>query len=295
MRKDEIKLLKISVFFAVIILTSIIGAACYVHYKKYHYINRGRVIAMVGRNKIHEKDIETRLLFLSEKLGKDNIKPEELDKEMLRAILLESYSSHIFLKLAKEKKIDSDNDYKFLAKEYYERLVKEDYIKNYIYNSITDEDIEKKYQELVDIVKDKEERKISHILVKTEEEIIRIRNTILRRNNFERMAEQRSLDKASAMNGGSIGYVIKEELTIPEFADVAFLLKIGELSKPIQTKEGWHILRVDDVRGMMLKSLEDSKNDIYETLKSEKINDFLEKMLQNIEIDILIKTKEETE
>jgi parvulin-like peptidyl-prolyl isomerase len=293
MRKDEIRLLKISISSAIIILILMIGVVCYVYYKKYHYIDRGRIIATIGKYKIREKDIETRLLFISEKFDKDNVKPEELNKEMLKAIILESYSNNIFLKLAKEKKIHKNNNYKFLAKEYYERLIKEDYIRNYIYNDITDEDVEKKYQELVDLVKDKEERKISHILVKNEEEIVRVRNVILARNNFERMAEQRSLDKPSAINGGSIGYVIKEELTIPEFADVAFLLKIGELSKPIKTKEGWHILRVDDIREMMLKSFEDSKDDIRETLKSEKINAFLEEILKDIEIDVLIKTKDE--
>jgi peptidyl-prolyl cis-trans isomerase C len=93
--------------------------------------------------------------------------------------------------------------------------------------------------------------------------------------NFESVAERKSIDKASAAHGGSIGYVIKEQIAIPEFANIAFLLKEGEISKPIKTKEGWHIVKVNSVRMVQPRGYEASRGDILETLKKEKYNQFL--------------------
>ncbi|MDR1498909.1 MAG: peptidylprolyl isomerase [Rickettsiales bacterium] len=288
MRKSEIRILKISIFTATAVVIALICLFSYLHYKKYHYVDRGMVIAKINNKKIYEKDIETRMLVLAKGVGKKNLKMKELDEETLKALLLEGYVNKLFLKLAKkDKKIFDDNNHKFSAKEYHEGLIRRDYMAKYIFNSINEGEIKKKYEILIGTIKHKEERKISHILVETKEEADRVKNLILRRNNFEQMARQRSLDKASAANGGSLGYVMMEELTIPEFTSIAFLLKTGELSKPIQTKEGWHIIKVDDVRNVKTKSYNDSRDEILRSLEKEKFDNFLLNLLKDVKIEIV--------
>ena len=295
MRKDEKRILKISIFSAIFIEVLIIALLCFLHYKKYHYVDKGSIVAEIYGEKIYYKEIESRLNFLSYKFNNDSLKLEDLDKELLKALLLEQYINKKIMALAKEKNIYINNDFNFKSKEYYNNLVREQFLNDYVFNFLNNDKVLKdKYNELVELARGKEERKISHILVETEDEANRIRNTILRRNNFEYMAKNRSLDTATAINGGSLGYVIKEELQYPEFSNVAFLLKIDELSKPIQTKEGWHIIRVDDIRDIKVKSFEDSKEDIYNDLKQEKFDEFVDSIIDINNIDSNIKIFIET-
>mgnify|MGYP001027877704 CR=1 FL=1 len=285
MRKDEIKKLKIYITLSILTTISIICFFSYLHYKKYHYIDKGELVATINDFKIYKNDLQSRIDFLAGEMNRKNLKLEDLDPKVLKAILIEIYTNNMILKLAKEKKLFENNDFKFLAKEYHERLIKEAYIRKFVTDTVAENEIKEEYDRLVKIVENKEERKIRHILVSTEEEINRIRNTIIHKNNFEKMAELKSIDKPSAINGGNIGYVMKEEITIPEFADIAFLLKVGELSKPVQTKEGWHLIRVDDVRDIKMKSYKESRSNILDKLEKKRFSDFINSLLKNKNID----------
>ena len=285
MRKDEKRILKLAIFYFISFEILIASVLIYIHYRKYHYVPKGDIVAKIYGEKIYSKEIESRMDFLMEKFDNDNLTIENLDYEILKALLLEQYVDKKILELAKDKNIYNNPNYRFLANEYKDRLIVEDYLNNFVFNNIDDDTIKKRYDELLAITDGKEERKISHILVETEDEANRIRNTILRRNNFERMARTRSLDTATAIKDGSLGYVIKEELAYPEFSNVAFLLKKGEISKPIQTKEGWHLIRVDDIRNIQTKSFEDSKVDIYYDVRQETFDNFLKTIIDTDDID----------
>jgi parvulin-like peptidyl-prolyl isomerase len=269
MRKHEIKILKLCILIATLVLFALIFLGAYIHYRKYHFINRGKVIKVVGGHKVYEKDIESKLKFFG-----DGTKFDDLDNDIKTAILLEDYIREKIFKLAKqERKL---NELKFLRDEYYKQLVINYYIEDKLFKNITEKDVQNRYYELVERIKEKEEREIYHILLPTEEEARRTLNLILRSGNFENVAKRRSLDKISALNGGNIGYVIKEELDDPEFADVVFLLKEGEISKPIETKDGWHIIKVGNIRTVKPKTYEESKDDILKYLKQEKYDEFIE-------------------
>lgn len=94
---------------------------------------------------------------------------------------------------------------------------------------------------------DKMELKISHILVDTQEEILNIRKDIVdKKASFEQMAEQYSKCESKAQKG-DVGYNMRGKL-IKEFEDAAFKLKLRELSEPVKTKEGWHLIKVYDIK-----------------------------------------------
>ncbi|GHU26119.1 hypothetical protein FACS1894152_0070 [Bacilli bacterium] len=243
-------------------------------------------MAKINGIKIYKKDLEFFLPMFTEKIENENAKIEDLDSKTLESISMEVYLNKMVYKLALEDGVRADDDIKLFVREYYEKLIKDKFINKKIIDNIKEKDLEERYQKLTDMVKNREERKISHIVVKTEEEADRIRNMILRFNNFESMASQKSLDRESSVNGGSIGYVIKEKISIPEFAEIAFLLKIGELSRPIETKNGWHIVRVDDIRNMKTKSYEESREEVLEQVKQEKFDEFIDGMMHRPKIKL---------
>ena len=91
------------------------------------------------------------------------------------------------------------------------------------------------------------EVRASHVLVKTRKEAVKIKKEIEKGEiTFEDAAMQYSLCP-SGRNGGDLGYFNRKQM-VQQFADTAFDLKIGEISDPVGTKFGWHIIKTTGKR-----------------------------------------------
>lgn len=88
------------------------------------------------------------------------------------------------------------------------------------------------------------EVKASHILVETEEEAISLKEVIISGEAFEDVAAANSLCPSGA-NGGDLGFFGRGQM-VSEFEDAAFSLNVGELSDPVKTNFGWHLILVTD-------------------------------------------------
>lgn len=135
---------------------------------------------------------------------------------------------------------------------------------------VTDEEVKKYFDSNPDMFKlPSPEIKASHILVATEDEANKLLDEIKAGKDFAELAKQYSTDKASKDNGGDLGYFGKGTMD-PEFEKAAFALKQGEVSKPVKTQFGYHIIKVtgertslsfDDVKAYIKSNLESSKKD----------------------------------
>ena len=72
-----------------------------------------------------------------------------------------------------------------------------------------------------------------------------------------------------------------------DFANIAFILKKDEISKPLKTEHGWHIIKVEDIRKTELKSFNEIKDTVKQLLENDLINDFLIKMTRGVEINMI--------
>ena len=84
--------------------------------------------------------------------------------------------------------------------------------------------------------------KCSHILVEKQSEAIEILDKIKNGEKFGKMARQFSTDSGSAKRDGSLGYFGRGKM-VKEFENVAFALQTGEVSEPIKTQYGYHIIK----------------------------------------------------
>ncbi len=84
----------------------------------------------------------------------------------------------------------------------------------------------------------------SHILVKTQSQAIELKSRIDKGESFEELAKKYS-ECPSKANGGNLGYFERGQM-VPEFERAAFKLPVGEVSEPVQTQFGWHLIKVVD-------------------------------------------------
>lgn len=86
----------------------------------------------------------------------------------------------------------------------------------------------------------------SHLLVKTEEEAAKLREEILAGKDFAEVAAQVSLCP-SGRDGGDLGFFGKGQM-VREFEDACFSMEVGEVSNPIKTQFGYHLIKLTDTQ-----------------------------------------------
>ncbi|PQZ59903.1 MULTISPECIES: peptidylprolyl isomerase PrsA [Bacillus] len=139
-----------------------------------------------------------------------------------------------------------------------------------IKQSVTEKDVKDHY---------KPEIKASHILVSNENEAKEIKKKLDTGTSFEELAKQESQDFASKDNGGDLGYFGAGKMT-PEFEKAAYKLKPGQISNPVKSPNGYHIIKLTDKKD--LKPYDEVKDSIRKDLEEERIADpsFGQKLLQ---------------
>jgi peptidyl-prolyl cis-trans isomerase C len=112
--------------------------------------------------------------------------------------------------------------------------------------AMTDDALHKVYDEAVKQMPSQEEVHARHILVPTEDEAKDIETQLKNGADFATLAKQKSKDPGAA-DGGDLGYFTKDQM-VPEFAEAAFKLDKGQISDPVKTQFGWHIIKIEDKR-----------------------------------------------
>jgi peptidyl-prolyl cis-trans isomerase C len=144
-------------------------------------------------------------------------------------------------------------------------------IQNYIEkNPVTDAELKARYDSLASQFGGKEYH-LHHILVDNEQQAKDLIAKIKAGGDFEALAKQYSKDPGSAPQGGDLSWS-DPKAYVPEFADAALKLKKGEMTDvPVQTKFGWHIIRLDDTRAVQPPPLADVKDQLSKQLEQEKL------------------------
>ncbi|MEC4200625.1 peptidylprolyl isomerase PrsA [Bacillus paralicheniformis] len=140
---------------------------------------------------------------------------------------------------------------------------------------VTDDDVKEYYDGL------KGKIHLSHILVKEKKTAEEVEKKLKKGEKFEDLAKEYSTD-GTAEKGGDLGWVGKDDNMDKDFVKAAFALKTGEISGPVKSQFGYHIIKKDEERG----KYEDMKKDLKKEVQEQKQNDQTE--LQSV-IDKLVK------
>ncbi|MED0958973.1 MULTISPECIES: peptidylprolyl isomerase PrsA [Bacillus cereus group] len=140
-----------------------------------------------------------------------------------------------------------------------------------IKKSVTEKDVKDYY---------KPEIKASHILVSDENEANEIKKKLDAGASFEELAKKESQDIASKDKGGDLGYFGAGKMT-PEFEKAAYKLKVGQISNPVKSPNGYHIIKLTDKKD--LKPYDEVKDSIRKNIEEERLADpsYSQKLLQD--------------
>lgn len=129
-----------------------------------------------------------------------------------------------------------------------------------------------------DLSRDQEQVWARHILVSDKETADKLYEQLTKENaNFAALAEANSIDTSTKSSGGDLGWFSRGTM-VTEFDNVAFTLKVGEISQPVQTKFGYHIIQV---LGHETRHLDDSA---FQTLKDNTFSTFLQDLQNSAKI-----------
>jgi peptidyl-prolyl cis-trans isomerase C len=128
------------------------------------------------------------------------------------------------------------------------------------------------------------EYRARHILVEKEEDAKKLLQQINGGAKFDELAKKNSKDTGSAGNGGDLDFA-KPDAYVPEFGKALVALKKGQVSDPVKTQFGYHIIKLEDTREAQFPAFEEVKPQVVQRLEQQKITQLQETLRKQAKTD----------
>ncbi|GGK52405.1 peptidylprolyl isomerase [Salinarimonas ramus] len=142
-----------------------------------------------------------------------------------------------------------------------DKLLLESLLEDTIEAAVTEEAARALYEETIADIEPEQEVRARHILVPTQEEAQAAAARIAEGEAFEEVAAELSQDPGSARAGGDLGFFTRDRMVAP-FAEAAFALEPGEVSEPVQSQFGWHVIKAEERRERPVPTFEEMREQI---------------------------------
>jgi peptidyl-prolyl cis-trans isomerase C len=210
---------------------------------------------------LEKQPLEGKMRLLSEKGTRDFLENYVIPREVL-------YQE------AKKKGLDKNKEILAKIEDVRRAILIEAFLEEELRGRIevSEEEVQRYYKKNQALFMEPQEVKIRHIVVNTEPALKEVVTKLSRGESFEKLASTYNIGKFKE-DGGNLGYIRRGQLAPPyaQFEEAAFSLrKRGEISEVISTPYGYHILRLEDMRGSTLKPLNQVKERIRFFLQPKK-------------------------
>ncbi|MDQ2081734.1 peptidylprolyl isomerase [Xanthobacteraceae bacterium Astr-EGSB] len=211
------------------------------------------VVATVNGTEIRQSDIN----LAAEDIGQNLAQlPEEAKREQLVTYLTDII---LLSKAADAKKLADEPDTKRRIAFARNKALMEAMLMGEGKSAVTDQALRAVYQDAIKQMGSDEEVHARHILFRVEKaddkaasdaaegKVKAVIDRLKKGEDFTTIAKELTEDPSGKKDGGDLGYFTKDQM-VPEFAEVAFKLDKGQISEPVKTQFGWHVLKVEDKR-----------------------------------------------
>ena len=274
-----------------LVVALLIVVIAIIPFLKQDRVGEGKVVATVNGTKIYDGEIVALLVEqfnLPPSFDYNTIPAEQRGK-----IIEEVYVSKMVLRDAYKAGLAKDPRIKNELKKLEDNLVKKAFVEKIGKDYATKEKIEGFYNEKRVILEKeflgKKEVKVEHILLKTKTEADRLYYRISSKKVSFAEGVKSSIDKQSVANGGYIGYFVEGNAPaeLKALEKKAFATKVGSISRPVQTKLGWHILKIDEKRDAKVPSLSEIYPQVKQELYIKAVQDYVEKLKASVKVELV--------
>ena len=232
------------------------------------------VVAKVNGIEIHQSD----LAVAEDEAGQIPAMSPEAKQDYLVQFIADMI---LVSKAAEDKKLGDGPDFKRKLEFARKKLLMEGLLQSVGKEALTDDAMHKVYDEAVKQIGEEKEVHARHILFRAqagddkagkeaEDKIKAVIVRLKKGEDFAKVAGEVTEDPSGKSDGGDLGFFTKEQM-VPEFSESAFKLDKGQISEPVKTQFGWHVIKIEDKRFKPAPKFEDVKPQIenYVTRKAQ--------------------------
>ena len=237
------------------------------------------VVAVVNGQQIHLSDLEIAQQSLPQQYRNVPL------AAVFPALLDRMVDSKLVEQDGRKNKVTDDPAFKKRLAFVEDQVVQDFWLQKQIAEKLTPERMKQAYDEKVKNMPAEDEVHARHILVATEPEAKAIIAELKKGTPFDKLAKEKSTDKASGAEGGDLGWFKKTDM-VKEFADAAFALKKGALTDtPVKTQFGYHVIKVEDRRKAPPPSFDELADQIRQDVARETVTAMLNQLRADAKIE----------
>jgi len=181
-------------------------------------------------------------------------------------------------------KVGDSPEFKRKLAYFRDKLLLDDYLERESKKAVTPEAAKALYDQTVKAMKPEEEIHARHVLVENEDDAKKIAARLKGGEDFAKVAAEVSKDPGSKAEGGDLGWFAKDRMVAP-FAEAAFKLPVGQVSDPVKTQFGWHVIKVEEKRTKPVPGFDEMKEQVDQYLARKAQQDMILKLRESAKIE----------
>ncbi|MEM9028522.1 MAG: peptidylprolyl isomerase [Pseudomonadota bacterium] len=237
-----------------------------------------KVVAKVNGAVITEKDVALAEAEIGAQLSRV---PQNARRRVLIEFLIEN---QLIAEAANTAKLGETPAFSERLAYWKRRSLREAYFESQILAKVTDADLRKFYDDNIKPSAAGDEIRASHILVKTEDKAKEVYEALVHDGDFAELAKKNSEDPGSRERGGDLGYFARG-MMVPAFEKAAFALKKDEISQPVKSRFGWHIIKVIDRRKKAPPAFDSVKDRLRIVVVRERVKSIVDGLRKSAKLE----------
>jgi peptidyl-prolyl cis-trans isomerase C len=236
------------------------------------------VVARVNDIEIKQSDLD----YAASEVGPRIASLPAIDRK--RVLLQYLIENELMAGAGQKDSLDKADNFPGRAAYHQRRALRDAFFDARISDAVTEADAKKIFDEKIAGLKPEQEVHARHILVATEAEAKEVAELLKKGDDFAKLAKEKSKDPNA--EGGDLGFFSRGQMLKP-FEDAAFALDVGEISEPVQTQFGWHIIKVEEKRDQPLPTFDQVKEAIMSQLVQAKAQEVVTGLRDSAAIEVV--------
>jgi peptidyl-prolyl cis-trans isomerase C len=236
-----------------------------------------KVLARVNGAEITDEDVKIALDDIGQSL------PQQIEGPARQAYILDYLiDAKLVAQKAEAEKMGEGPEFAKKVAYYRDKVLMEDLLGKVAKDAASDAAIQKTYDDVAKQQKPEEEVRARHILVESEPDAQAALKRVNGGEDFAKIANEMSKDPGS--KGGELGWFTKERM-VPEFAEAAFKMQPGQISDPVKSQFGWHIIQVEERRQKQFPGLDQVRDQVTRYVVQKSQSELILKLREEAKVE----------